>query len=73
MFFSDVYNRVPQFKRLSDFSKKVRNIFGSVRHSPKAMFENYSRQHNNGIYLGFIKPLECRVAPSTLPFFVCSG
>ncbi len=60
--FSDVYNSVPQFKRLSDFSKKVRNIFGSVRHSPKAMFETYSRQHNNGIYLGFIKPLECRMA-----------
>ena len=60
--FSDVYNRVPQFKRLSDFSKKVGNIFGSVRHSPKAMFETYSCQHNNGIYLGFIKPLECRMA-----------
>jgi hypothetical protein len=60
--FSDVYNRVPQFKRLSDFSKKLRNIFGSVRHSPKAMFETYSRQHNNGIYLGFIKPSECRMA-----------
>ena len=62
LFFSDVYNRVPQFKRLSDFSKKLRNIFGSVRHSPKAMFETYSRQHNNGIYLGFIKPSECRMA-----------
>ena len=61
-FFSYVYNRVPQFKRLSDFSKKLRNIFGSVRHSPKAMFETYSRQHNNGIYLGFIKPSECRMA-----------
>ena len=35
---------------------------GFVRHSPKAMFETYSRQHNNGIYLGFIKPLECRMA-----------
>jgi len=62
LFFSDVYNRVPQFKRLSDFSKKVRNIFSSVRHSPKAMFKTYSRQHNNGIYLGFIKPSECRMA-----------
>jgi hypothetical protein len=62
LFFSDVYNKVPQFKRLSDFGKKVRNVFGSVRHSPKAMFETYSRQHNNGIYLGFIKPSECRMA-----------
>jgi hypothetical protein len=62
LFFSYVYKRVPQFKRLSDFSKKVRNIFSSVRHSPKAMFKTYSRQHNNGIYLGFIKPSECRMA-----------
>ncbi len=62
LFFFDVNTKVPQFKRLSDFGKKVRNIFGLVRHSPKAMFETYSRQHNNGIYLGFIKPLECRMA-----------
>jgi hypothetical protein len=47
---------------LSDFGKKVRSIFGLVRHSPKAMFETYSCQHNNGICLGFIKPLECRMA-----------
>jgi hypothetical protein len=26
------------------------------------MFETYSWQHNNGIYLGFIKPSECRMA-----------
>jgi len=57
-----MYNRVPQFKRLSDFSKKVRNIFDSVRHSPKAMFETYNCQHNNGFYLVFIKPSECRMA-----------
>jgi hypothetical protein len=62
LFFSDVYTKVPQFKRLSDFGKKVRNIYGLVRHSPKAMFETYSCQHNNGIYLGFIKPSECRMA-----------
>ncbi len=31
LFFSDVYKKVPAFKRLSDFAKKVRNIFGSVR------------------------------------------
>ena len=38
LFFSDVYTKVPQFKMLADFAKKVRNIFGLVRHSPKAMF-----------------------------------
>jgi len=62
LFFSDVYTKVPEFKRLSDFAKKVRNIFGSVRHSPSAMFKKYSRAHNRGIYIGFIKPLDCRMA-----------
>ncbi len=39
LFFSDVYKKVPEFKRLSDLAKKVRNIFGLVRHSPSAMFK----------------------------------
>jgi hypothetical protein len=62
LFFSDVYNKIPEFKKMSEFGKKVRNIFGSVRHIPKAIFETHSRQHNRGIYLGFIKPSECRMA-----------
>ena len=33
-----------------------------MRHSPKAMFDKYSWQHNKGIFLGFIKPSECRMA-----------
>lgn len=47
---------------LSDFAKKCRNIWGSVRHKPAAMFKKYSRQHNNGVPLGFIKSSECRMA-----------
>jgi hypothetical protein len=47
---------------MSEFGKKCRNIFGSVRHIPKAIFETHSRLHNRGIYLGFIKPSECRMA-----------
>jgi hypothetical protein len=62
LFFSDVYLKVPQFQQLSEFGKKLRNIFGSVRHTPKAIFETHSRKHNHGIYLGFIKPSECRMA-----------
>ena len=62
LFFSDVYTKVSEFRKISDFAKKVRNIFGSTRHSPKAIFEKYSRQHNKGIFLGFIKPSECRMA-----------
>ncbi len=62
LFFADVYTKVSEFRKISDFVKKVRNIFGSTRHSPKVMFEKYSRQHNKGIFLGFIKPSECRMA-----------
>ncbi len=62
LFFSHVYKKVPEFKRLSDFAKKVCNIFGLVRHSPSAMFKKYTCLHNKGIHLGFIKPSECRMA-----------
>jgi hypothetical protein len=59
LFFSDVYTKVKSFMLLSAFAKRVCNIFGSVRHSPLAMFKKYSRQHNHGVYRGFIKPSEC--------------
>jgi hypothetical protein len=44
------------------FAERVRNIFGLVRHAPSAMFKKYTRLHNNGVHLGFIKPSECRMA-----------
>jgi hypothetical protein len=59
LFFADVYTNVKSFMLLSTFVKRVRNIFGAVRHSPSAMFKKYSRQHNHGVHLGFIKPSEC--------------
>ncbi len=62
LFFSDICTMVKSFMLLSAFTKRVRNIFGSVRHSPLAMFKKYSRQHNHGVYLGFIKPCECWMA-----------
>ena len=62
LFFADVYTKVKSFMLLSAFAKKLRNIFGAVRHSPSAMFKKYSRQHNHGVHLGFIKPSECRMA-----------
>ena len=43
LFFSDVYNKIPEFKKMSEFGKKVRNIFGSVRHIPKAIFGELER------------------------------
>ena len=62
LFFSDVYTKVRDFKILAVFAERVRNIFGSVRHAPSAMFKKHTRQHNNGVHLGFIKPSECRMA-----------
>jgi hypothetical protein len=62
LFFADVYTKVQSFMLLSAFAKKLCNIFGAVRHSLSAMFKKYSRQHNHGVHLGFIKPSECRMA-----------
>ena len=62
LFFSDVYTKVRYFVILSVFAEKVRNIFGSVRHAPLAMFKKYTRVHNNGVHFGFIKPSECQMA-----------
>jgi hypothetical protein len=63
LFFSDVYTKVKWFKILiAVFAERVRNIFGSVRHAPSAMFKKYTRMHNNGVHLGFVKPSECRMA-----------
>ncbi len=62
LLFADVYTKVKSFMLLSAFVKRVSNIFGSARHSSLAMFKKYSHQHNHGVYLGFIKPSECRMA-----------
>jgi hypothetical protein len=62
LFFADIYRKVKSFMLLSAFAKRVRNIFGSVRHSPSGMFKKYSCQHNYGVHLGFLKPSECQMA-----------
>ena len=60
LLFDNVYNKVQEFKELGDFAKKLRNVFGGTRHAPASMFKKYSKKHNRGISLGFIKPSECR-------------
>jgi hypothetical protein len=62
LFFANAYTKVKSFMLLSAFTKRVRNIFGADRHSPSVMFKKYSRQHNHGVHLGFVKPSECRMA-----------
>jgi hypothetical protein len=54
--------KMPVFQCLSQFSKRCRNIFGSTRHGPHAIFKKNSIMHNNCIYIGFIKISECRMA-----------
>jgi hypothetical protein len=55
-------SQVHEFQIISQFAKKCRNIWGSVRHKPSAMFKKYSAEHNNSRSIGFIKPSECRMA-----------
>jgi hypothetical protein len=62
LLFSDVYTKVRFFTILAVFAERVRNIFGSVRHAPSAMFKKYTCMHKNGVFLGFIKPSECWMA-----------
>ena len=52
----------PEFVVLSNVAKKFRNVFGSTRHVFTAMFNKYSKKHNKGILIGFIKPSDCRMA-----------
>ena len=60
LFFDDVFRKVDAFEDSSNLCKKLRNVFGSVRHATAAMFKTFSKQHNNGVSVGFIKPSECR-------------
>jgi hypothetical protein len=53
---------MPVLQCLSKFSKWYRNIFGSTRHGPHAIFKMHSIMLNNGIYIGFIKISYCRMA-----------
>jgi hypothetical protein len=62
LFFKDVFTKVQVFKSLSLFSKRCRNVFGSTRHGPHAIFKKQSMIHNKNIYIGFIKISECRMA-----------
>jgi hypothetical protein len=50
------------FKLLSEFGKRLKNVFGSCCHILNAMFCKYSQAHNQVIHIRFIKSLECRMA-----------
>ncbi len=61
-FFKDIFTKMPVFQCLSQFLKWCRNIFGSTRHGPHAIFKKHSIMHNNPIYIGFIKIGGCHMA-----------
>ncbi len=51
----------PLFTNLHQFAKRLRNIFGSCRHVPHAIFKKFTKLHNCGLHLGFIKDTEVRM------------
>ena len=53
--------QVDLFKNLSEFCKQCRNIWGATRDLAHTMFRKYTRQHNKGVYVGFIKPSKCQM------------
>ena len=61
LLFKDFYDNIPEFTLLRNFTQQARNMFGSTRHAPTAMFENYSKNHNKGIKIGFIKLCDARI------------
>ena len=62
LFFKDVYTQCPLFFNLHQFAKRLRNILGSCRHVLHAIFKKYTKLHNRGLHLGFIKDTEVRMA-----------
>lgn len=60
LFLGDVFH-LPQLKMLVSFYNRLRNFFGSVRHSPAAMFRKQSKAHNGGAAIGFIKISKTRM------------
>ena len=60
LFYNEVYSTVEEFCDIKILTRAVRNVFGSTRHKPTAMFRKQSRKHNRGVGVMFIKPSECR-------------
>ena len=58
--FKDTFTKCPEFVQLSNVCKKFRNVFGSARHAPTAMFRMRAKEHNGGRKIGFIKISEVR-------------
>eukprot|EP00804_Cyclotella_cryptica_P020491 CCRYP_019802-RA/>CCRYP_019802-RA protein AED:0.36 eAED:0.32 QI:0/0/0/1/0/0/2/0/220 len=62
LFFDNLFKTIRIYSSLSNFCKKLRNVFGSVIHDPASTFKSHSKKHNRGIHIGFIIPSDCRMA-----------
>ena len=49
-----------EYKMIAKLNRKLRNVFGSTRHAPTAMFRAESRKHFGGRSIGFIKTTDVR-------------
>ena len=64
LFFKDVFEKVDVFKIIAKLNRKFRNVFGSIRHAPSAMFREESKKHFRGRAVGFVKPSDVRYVGS---------
>ena len=58
----EFYEKICESALLRNFSRHARNMFGSTGHAPTAIFGNYSKNHNKGINISFIKPCDVMMA-----------
>ena len=60
LLFKDVFGKVKVYKMITKRNRKLRNVFGSTRHAPTAMFRAESKKHFGGRSIGFIKTAAVR-------------
>ena len=60
LFCKDVCS-LKEVKLLTKINRRLRNMFGSVRHKPTAMFKRQSKLMNGGMPLTFVKPCDVRM------------
>lgn len=66
LFFRDVF-ALPEFALFNKIRIKIYSVFGSgSMHLPYALFQKYSRLHNNGKNIGLMRAAETRMAGCAL-------
>ena len=66
LFFSDVFS-FPEFNTLYKIAQRCYRVFGSgSRHQPYAIFQKYSKRHNNGKNIGLMRAAGTRMAGAAI-------